>query len=94
MLWGLEALRVFDDKLNRALQEIKEGKEKMDKELIRGAELRHRDMKRDAERVLEEFEKRRDRLENAHISILQRIEQSNRLREGVSQVASIEKSQH
>ena len=29
MLWGLEALRVFDDKLTRALQEIKEGKEKM-----------------------------------------------------------------
>jgi hypothetical protein len=29
MLWGLEALRVFDDKLTRALREIKEGNEKM-----------------------------------------------------------------
>lgn len=29
MLWGLEALRVFNDKLTRALQEVKDGKEKM-----------------------------------------------------------------
>jgi hypothetical protein len=52
--------------------------------LVQGAELRYRDMKRDAEKILEEFEKRRIRLENAHLSILQRIEQSTRLREGVS----------
>jgi hypothetical protein len=45
-------------------------------------------MKRDVERVLEEFEKRRDRLDNAHVSIGQRIEQSNRLREGVGQLIS------
>jgi hypothetical protein len=53
-------------------------------ELVQGAELRHRDMRRDADKILEEFEKRRIRLENAHVSILQRIEQSTRLREGVS----------
>ena len=35
MLWGLEALRVFDDKLVRALQEIKEGKENIKGELKR-----------------------------------------------------------
>jgi hypothetical protein len=35
MLWGLEALRVFDDKLTRALQEIKYGKEKTKAELAR-----------------------------------------------------------
>ena len=29
MLWGLEALRVFDGKLTSALQEIKDGKESM-----------------------------------------------------------------
>jgi hypothetical protein len=74
MLWAFEACRMFDGKLNRTLQEIKEGKKKMDKELIRGAELRHRDMKRDVEWVMEEFQKRRDRLENAHVSIIQRIE--------------------
>ncbi|KAH8748551.1 hypothetical protein F5882DRAFT_311324, partial [Hyaloscypha sp. PMI_1271] len=79
MLWGLEALRVFDDKLGRALQEISQGEEQTKKELIR----------RDVERVIEEFEKRRDRLENAHVSILQRMEQSNRIREGVSQLMLI-----
>jgi hypothetical protein len=35
MLWGLEALRVFDDKLVRALREIKEGKETIKGELTR-----------------------------------------------------------
>jgi hypothetical protein len=35
MLWGLEALRVFDDKLVRALQEIKEGKETIKGECLR-----------------------------------------------------------
>jgi hypothetical protein len=35
MLWGLEALRVFDDKLVRALQEIKEGRETIKRECIR-----------------------------------------------------------
>lgn len=33
MLWGLEALRVFDDKLKRALQEIDNAKKAMEKEL-------------------------------------------------------------
>jgi hypothetical protein len=35
MLWGLEALRVFDDKLVRAIREIKEGKETIKGELTR-----------------------------------------------------------
>jgi hypothetical protein len=35
MLWGLEALRVFDDKLKRGIQEIKACKNTMDKELNR-----------------------------------------------------------
>ena len=33
MLWGLEALRVFDDKLRTALSEIKNAKIKMKTEL-------------------------------------------------------------
>ena len=39
MLWGLEALRVFDDKLKRALQCVKEGREEMYKELKRVCEF-------------------------------------------------------
>jgi hypothetical protein len=48
-------------------------------------------MTRDVERVMEEFKKRHDRLENAHVSILQRIEQSTRLREGVGHLIWIRK---
>ena len=49
----------------------------------KGSEIRHRDMKREVEKVLEEFNKRRNRLHNAHVSITQRVDQSSRLREGV-----------
>jgi hypothetical protein len=35
MLWGVEALHEFDDRLVKTLQEIKEGKEKMEGELAR-----------------------------------------------------------
>ena len=35
MLWGLEALRVFDDKLRKALEKIKEADEKMRERLKR-----------------------------------------------------------
>jgi len=35
MLWGLEALRVFDDKLKRALQEIRDCEDQMNRELLR-----------------------------------------------------------
>jgi hypothetical protein len=30
MLWGLEALRIFNDKLGKAIERIKEAKEKME----------------------------------------------------------------
>jgi hypothetical protein len=41
MLWGLEALRVFDDKLNRGIHAIKEFKKSMDTELYRVSVLFH-----------------------------------------------------
>jgi len=35
MLWGLEALRVFDDKLRKALEKIQEADEKMREKIKR-----------------------------------------------------------
>ena len=46
--------------------------------------LRHKSLKRYMENVLEDFDKRYTRLKDSHTSILQLIEQSSRLREGVS----------
>jgi hypothetical protein len=33
MLWALEALRIFDDRLGESLEKIKEAREKMDRYL-------------------------------------------------------------
>jgi hypothetical protein len=45
-------------------------------------------MKRELDKILEEFVKRYGRLKNAHNAIKQQIEQGARLREGVSRLLS------
>jgi len=70
MLWGFEALRIFDDKLSKALSEVKDAKNRIRSLLTRGSESRHRDMVRMAETVTEDLDKRYSRLKNAHSSIL------------------------
>ncbi|KAH8648735.1 hypothetical protein BGZ60DRAFT_390281 [Tricladium varicosporioides] len=94
MLWGLEALRVFDDKLKQALLKIGDGKAAMDDVLVKVSELRHKDMKMECEKIREEYTKRFSRLENAHSSIRERIEHSSRLREGITSVLSVEQNEN
>lgn len=94
MLWGLEALRIFSDKLARAINEVTRARDKMATWLMVGYNLRHSDMEREKQRVVEEFDKRRDRLRNAHASIQQRIEQGSRLREGISSVIGVEQNEN
>jgi hypothetical protein len=94
MLWGFEALRIFDDKLNKALIEVEDAKNRIRSLLTRGSESRHRDMVRTAETVTEDLDKRYSRLKNAHSSILQRIEQGTKLREGITSVLGVEQNEN
>jgi hypothetical protein len=94
MLWGLEALRIFSDKLERAIGEITHAHQKMRTSLLVGHDIRHRDMTRECERVVEDFERRRDRLGNAYSSIQQRIEQGSKLREGITSVIGVEQNEN
>ncbi|KAK4445501.1 hypothetical protein QBC34DRAFT_472436 [Podospora aff. communis PSN243] len=94
MLWGLEALRIFSDKLGRAIGEVKRARAKLATWLMVGYNLRHPDMEREKQHLVEDFDKREDRLRNAHASIQQRIEQGNRLREGISSVISVEQNEN
>lgn len=94
MLWGFEALRIFCDKLARAMSEIVRAKAKVDTWILVGHDLRHRDMEQERQRVFEEFEKRRERLEYAHGNIKQRIEQGSKLREGISSVIGVEQNEN
>lgn len=93
MLWCLEALRNFDEKLATALSEIKEARKQMLHHLSKSPGQRHKDLSRFADGVIEAFDKRAGRLEDAHSSILQRIDQSTRLREGITSVLGVEQNE-
>jgi hypothetical protein len=94
MLWGFEALRIFDDKLKKALNETAEAQTRIRSFLTRGSDSRHRDMVRMAETVTEDLDKRYNRLNNAHSSILQRIEQGTKPREGITSVLGVEQNEN
>ncbi|KAK3368798.1 hypothetical protein B0H63DRAFT_529168 [Podospora didyma] len=61
----LRGMAWSNDKLVRALNEVTRAREKMTTWLMVGCDLRHSDMEREKQRVVEEFDKRRDRLRNA-----------------------------
>lgn len=94
MLWCLEALRNFDDKLSTALGEIKEARKQIQHLLSKSPGRRHKDLSRLVESQLEDFDKRAGHLEDAHSSILQRIDQSTRLREGITSVLGVEQNEN
>jgi hypothetical protein len=94
MLWGFEALRTFSDQLKKAIEEIGNAGEKMKAWLKKDEAVRHKDMVSGIEQVKEEFEKRHSRLENAHSSLQQRIDQGIKLSDGISSVLSVEQNEN
>lgn len=83
MLWGLEALRVFRDKLAKATDALKSASKKMEKYVNKRKDLQHKDMRRTAQRITDEFQKRYGHVQNALSAIHQRIEEGTKLEEGV-----------
>ncbi|TAQ88865.1 hypothetical protein B7494_g2796 [Chlorociboria aeruginascens] len=84
MLSGMEALRIFDEKLSSALEEITQATRDLKRELAKEDDLRHKALREACTTLVEEFDKRYMRLEYAHVQITQGIDQITRLREGVS----------
>ncbi|KAK0642174.1 hypothetical protein B0T16DRAFT_462179 [Cercophora newfieldiana] len=94
MLWGLEALRVFRDKLSKALDALKLARNKMTELVHRREAIQHKDMKRTVQRITDEFEKRYGHVQNSHRSIEQRIEEGTKLEEGITSVLSVEQNEN
>nr|KAH7348938.1 hypothetical protein BKA65DRAFT_501750 [Rhexocercosporidium sp. MPI-PUGE-AT-0058] len=90
MLWALEALRIFDDRLGESLDVIKEAKDKMRNYLRQGPGRRNEQLERQCQILLEEFDKQHGRLISVHVKIEQKINQISRYREGISAVSNLE----
>jgi len=83
MLWGLEALRVFRDKLAKAIDALDLAHTKVTGRVRMREPIQHKDMRRTAQRITDEFEKRYGHVQNTLSSIQQRIEEGTKLEEGV-----------
>ncbi|KAJ9161715.1 hypothetical protein NKR19_g1936 [Coniochaeta hoffmannii] len=93
MLWGFEALRIFNDKLSQALEVVGRAETKMNELLEDSKSIRHKDMVSGVAQVKEEFEKRRSRLANTYNALQLRVEQGIKLREGISSVLGVEQNE-
>ncbi|KAH8597407.1 hypothetical protein B0O99DRAFT_76478 [Bisporella sp. PMI_857] len=90
MLWALEALRIFDDRLSDSLDKVREAKESMRKYIIQGPGRRHQELEHQCQIRLEDFDKQYGNLVSVHVKIEQKIVQISRFREGISAVSSLE----
>lgn len=90
MLWGLEALRVFDDRLSASLSQIQKAREAMERTIKQGSGELHVDLLQEYVNILEEFEKRYGMLFEVQIRTQLKIRQVTGLRDGISAVTNVE----
>ncbi|PBP23734.1 hypothetical protein BUE80_DR005413 [Diplocarpon rosae] len=93
MLWGLEALRVFDDRLSASLSQIETAREAMEKMVRQEAGQQHAELLQEYNNVVEEFEKRFGMLADVRIRTQLKIRQVTGLRDGISTITNVEDSQ-
>ncbi|KAK4443437.1 hypothetical protein QBC34DRAFT_443388 [Podospora aff. communis PSN243] len=94
MLWGLEALRIFKDKLAKAMDALNDARAKMVERVKKRETIQNKDMRRTVQRFIEEFEKRYGHVKNALGAIQQRIEEGTKLEEGITSVLSVEQNEN
>ncbi|KAI0134259.1 hypothetical protein BJ170DRAFT_192466 [Xylariales sp. AK1849] len=93
MLWGLEALRAFGERLSASLAQIQRAKEAMERVGKKDAGYLHVDLLQEYQQVIEEFTKRYDILSDVDMRTKLKIKQVTGLRDGISTVTNVEDSQ-
>lgn len=83
MLWGWEALRVFNDKLSSSLSQIQRAQEAMEHVIKHDVIQQHVDLIQEYNNVMDEFKKRHGMLVDVHDSTQLKIKQVTGLRDGV-----------
>ncbi|KAL2064541.1 hypothetical protein VTL71DRAFT_3678 [Oculimacula yallundae] len=90
MLWALEALRIFDDRLGDSLEVVKNAEDRMRAFIRRGPGRRHDQLEHHCNMLLEAFDRDHGRLISVRVKIEQKINQISRYREGISAVSNLE----
>ncbi|KAK3326630.1 hypothetical protein B0H66DRAFT_551399 [Apodospora peruviana] len=89
MLWGWEALRVFNDKLSSSLSQIQRAQEAMEHTIKQDAMQQHVDLIQEYNSIVEEFKKRYGMLVDVHDKTQLKIKQVTGLRDGISTITNV-----
>ncbi|KAK0722603.1 hypothetical protein B0T26DRAFT_643204 [Lasiosphaeria miniovina] len=89
MLWGWEALRVFNDKLSSSLSQIDRAHEAMEHTIKQDATNQHADLIQEYNGVVDEFKKRYGMLMDVHDKTQLKIKQVTGLRDGISTITNV-----
>ncbi|KAM7213096.1 hypothetical protein V8F06_011519 [Rhypophila decipiens] len=89
MLWGWEALRVFNDKLSSSLFQIQRAQEAMEHIIKQDAAQQHVDLIQEYNSVMDEFKRRYGMLADVHDKTQLKIKQVTGLRDGISTITNV-----
>ncbi|KAK4465126.1 hypothetical protein QBC42DRAFT_26114 [Cladorrhinum samala] len=89
MLWGWEALRVFNDKLSSSLSQIQRAQDVMERYVRQHALQQDADLIQETNNVLDDFKKRYGRLTDVHDRTQLKIKQVTGLRDGISTITNV-----
>lgn len=84
MIWGGQALRIFDDRLSASLSQIRNAKEALDHNIKQDEGQQHIELLQEYMTVLEGFEKHFSSLSNVQVRIQLKIKHVIGLRDGAS----------
>ncbi|KAK3987693.1 hypothetical protein QBC44DRAFT_117231 [Cladorrhinum sp. PSN332] len=89
MLWGWEALRVFNDKLSSSLSQIQRAQDAMERAIRQHALQHDADLIQETNNILDEFQKRHGMLMDVHDRTQLKIKQVTGLRDGISTITNV-----
>ncbi|KAK4161191.1 hypothetical protein QBC43DRAFT_292255 [Cladorrhinum sp. PSN259] len=89
MLWGWEALRVFNDKLASSSSQIQRAQDTMERTIRQYAVQHDADLIQETNNILDEFKKRYGMLVDVHDRTQLKIKQVTGLRDGISTITNV-----
>ncbi|KAK0666027.1 hypothetical protein QBC41DRAFT_157065 [Cercophora samala] len=89
MLWGWDALRIFNDKLSASLTQIQRAHDAMDNHIKQEALHQDAELIQEASTVVDEFRKRHGLLVDVHDKMQLKIKQVTGLRDGISTITNV-----
>lgn len=89
MLWGWDALRIFNDKLSASLTQIQRAHDTMDNIIKQETSYQDAELVQEANTVVDEFRKRHGLLIDVHDKTQLKIKQVTGLRDGISTITNV-----